>query len=565
MGRVPSPRRPVPSASTLRLLERLAVAVLLLAAAVPRALDLGTGFDREFEGWQGAFLGIAAVNYERFGPLAFGGYPALVVDLQAPDSTQEPLSAADALVYTNHPPTAALLAWGSARLLGPAGWADAWRRGEAPEGLEPALRLPFLLAHLLGLCAFYWALRQGSGPGLAMIALALLATAPVSLLYGFLASYENPSLPCVFLAVGFGARFIRGGARRDLLGTALALFAGASVTYAPAFFLPPLVLVAWRRTRRRALALAAAGLPALLLPLAAHALLAPAGLGSGGSGRAPLLSRVRELWAPLLDGSRGIGEWAAAQVAHATDALGLPLALAAAAGALLSLARAAVPRLDAGLGRGEVRSGAEARDPIPVGAILSLGAGLYLFAFYRHTLEPQRPFQLFVAPAAAACAAALLAPLAKPLFRFRAGIAPLVLVVAAIALPGVAHFESLRAAARAPLAEGQPGLPLPQATGEALAQVVPRGALGLIPGALGLNLAPTYYAWRNVLAVPDPTQRPALLEASRVLARAPTYAALPDQAPPAAQAALAALREQLEARAPAQHAAAGWSAWRLDG
>src|SRR5690349_22366462 len=64
-----------------RWVERCCVLALLLAALWPRARDLRAPFDREFEGAQGAFFAIGALNYERLGALRTGAYPVLNLDL----------------------------------------------------------------------------------------------------------------------------------------------------------------------------------------------------------------------------------------------------------------------------------------------------------------------------------------------------------------------------------------------------------------------------------------------------------------------------------------------------
>ena len=90
-----SERRPVGC------LEFVAVIVLIAAAFLPRLRDLDAPFDREFEGAQGAFFTIAAINYDRLGVGAFGGYPVLNIDLDEtrPDTWY---------TYENHPPTVPL-------------------------------------------------------------------------------------------------------------------------------------------------------------------------------------------------------------------------------------------------------------------------------------------------------------------------------------------------------------------------------------------------------------------------------------------------------------------------
>lgn len=528
-------------------LERGGVALLLVAALAVRARDVAGPFDREFDGAQGAFFAIAAVNYERFGPLAFRGYPTLVLDAE----THLP---AEALVYGHHPPSAPLLAWASAKLLGPDGWQAACAEHRAPRGLELPLRLPFLVLHLFGLWAFWWALRAGLGPGTAMLALGFYAALPVAVFYGSLVNYENPALPFVFLGFGAYARYLRAGGARRLLGLGVSFAAGCLVTFGPAFFLPPLVLHALLARRpRAAAAVAAVGGAGVGVALLAHGLATP---GGGGS----LWARARVLWAPLLDGSYPLSGWIANQVHYLHEAAGLALLVAAAAGLATLLARHLSPALERRLAALEVTATAPRVDLV---SPLALGALLYLLAFYRHTFEPQRPFLLFAAPGIAGGAAVFVAQLARPLLRLRAGLAPVVLVALALVLPGLGDLARWRDAARAPGPRDEPpgragpDLPLPPQTGAALAALLPPGGVGLVPDALGLNLAHSWYAWRAVFGVPEPASGHPFLA---LVPASPVRVLLPDEPPAAAAGAVAAWRAALGE--PAQRAA-GWSAWEF--
>ena len=515
-------------------LEKAAAGLLLVAALLVRLPQLFADFDRGLEGFQGAFFAIAAVNYERLGTSVGSGYPALIVELPAPiESTS--LGPIDALVYANHPPTVPLLAWRSARLLGPSGWSEAWREDRAPEGLEPALRLPFFLLHMSALVLFWCLLREAAGATAGVIGLALLVTLPVGLLYANLINYENAALPCVLAATWAYLRLLRGGGRGAWFALGAAFLAAGAVTWAPIFFLPPLVLHALLR-RRSALAagVAIVGGGALALPLVLHSLWAPAGIGAGSA-----LARARELWAPLLDGSQPFGLWVCEQLRQASAMLGTPVALLALLGVLLSFLSVLVPRVGARLSSGRVERSAGIVD---LGVPLLAGALLHQLAFYRHTLEQQWSFWLYAAPGAAAAAAMLLACCARPILHLRAGIAPMVLLVSALLLPGIAQANRRLRELRAPKSELQDALALPRALGGELAPLVPRGAVGLLPEALGANLASSYYAWRNLYWTPElDAELPPWLAASSALADAPAVLLLPRHPPSAARPAVEAL------------------------
>jgi 4-amino-4-deoxy-L-arabinose transferase-like glycosyltransferase len=554
------------------LLERLALAALLLLASVPRARELSATFDRGFGGYQGAFFAIAAVNYERLGLGAAQGYPVLNIDL--PGGSVEAARERDEqwLVYSNHPPTMPLLAWAGAAALGPPGWQEAWRAKRSPPGLEGALRLPFLLLHLVGLLALWWVGRVAFGPQAALIALALTVFLPVSALYGTLVNYENPSLPFALFAVGCYGLYVRSGGPRALFGLGAGFLVGCSFTFAPAFFLPGLCLRSWCCKRwREGLLIALVGGAGALLPLLAHAALAE-GLRESrpNAFEGPLWWRVRVLLEPLLDGSAPLSRWLGAQLEHAASAFGPLLFALAGIGLVVALLRALAPRFDGVCRRAEWP--AQAAQPIDLALPLFCGGVLYLFAFYRHTLEEQWVFLLYLAPGAALLAARAIHCLSLPLQRLRGGIAPLVLVVGSVMLFSLVRFESWRAAERAPgprdpggLAQG-PQAPLPATVGGQLAQLLPPGAVGLHPSVLGLHPAAAWYAWRSLLPLEDPRD----LEQRRSLRRLidglggqdePLYLVLPDDPPESAAAQVEALRTDL---GPAALAAAGWRAWPLD-
>src|SRR5689334_690359 len=104
--------------------ERIALALLVLAALALRIPGLSKPFDREFGGHANAFFAIAAVNYERDGAWAHAGYPSVRIDGPAVVSDDVVGTATDdaASLYVNHPPTVPLLAWSSARAFAPDGW-----------------------------------------------------------------------------------------------------------------------------------------------------------------------------------------------------------------------------------------------------------------------------------------------------------------------------------------------------------------------------------------------------------------------------------------------------------
>ena len=555
----------------VRMLERLALVALLLLALVPRARELGAGFDRGFGGYQGAFFAIAAVNYERLGPGVSDGYPVLNVDLpggslQAARERPEPRRA-----YSTPPPPRAGGGGWAVRARGPEGWGDAWREDGPPRGIEGALRLPFLLFHMAGLLLLWWVARRAAGAQVAALALALVVFLPVSALYGTLVNYENPSLLFALLAVAGYAGYLRSGRRRELVLVGLGMLLGCSFTYGPLFFLPALGLHAlWRRRARVAAQVVLLGGVSGLTPLLLHACAAGALRERTGSGEGPVLARARVLFEPLLDGSVPLGTWIGAQFEHMARAFG-PVFLGALLLALaVAVARALSRTFDARCRAGELPL--DEREPLDLGTPLFAAGLLYLFAFYRHTAEEQWVFLLYLVPGAALLVARAAHGISAPLLRLRGGIGPLVLLVGSVMLFSLARFETWRAAERAPGPRDVEGLelgpeaPLPRTAGGALAELLPPGAVGLHPEVLGLHTASAYYAWRSLLptpGLPDPSLRGALDDVFRRLGLqdAPLHFVLPDDPPESTAPTVNAQRAALGAPT---LTAAGWSAWLLD-
>ncbi|MBM3976171.1 MAG: glycosyltransferase family 39 protein [Planctomycetes bacterium] len=522
-------------ASTPRWIPWAAALLLLLAALVPRARDLGGPWDRSFEGFQGAFFAQAAVNYERGGLALFDGYPVLNVEL-------DPLTPSTWYTYENHPPTVAWLAWLGFRAAG----------GDAStppsRGREWGVRLPFLALHMATLLVLWLALREAVGLLESCCALALLAACPLSALYGTLVNYETPTGLAVALAALFHVRWLRRGARRDLFGIGAAFALGGAFTYAPLFFAPPFALQAWRRRGgRAALAELAVAGGACLLPLLAHGALASHALESIGRSAAPLQARALLLWGPLLDGSIAPWDWLLHQLSSGARLYSWPLALCAALGLCGELI----------FGRRDAQHPiAQAR--IALGPVLLAGGLLANFAFYRHSAEEQWTFLLNPVLGLTACAAALIRALGRPFERGRLPHAPYVALCGVVVLPALAQLEWLRHEWRGT------DRPLPDAIGRELGELLPAGSVLHYPPELGFTPAVGYYAWRT--QVPwtselEPLVRPQLARVG--LAAAERYYVLPRRGEAELEPALAPLRTaRLAERAP-DRSSANWLAWKL--
>lgn len=545
----------------LRRLELAGAALLLVAALVPRARDLDGSFDRHFEGGQAGFFALCAVNYERLGFWTFGGYPVLNIDLfpDRPESWYE---------YANHPPAVPWMAYAGLQLLGPDGWEDELAAGRPPQGIETAVRLPFLLAHVFGLATFWWAVRQASGPRRAMLALAILAALPLSALYATLVNYETPSIPFACLALGFYARYARSDdpARRrsSLWGMAIAFGLGCSVTYAPAFFLPPLVLQRLLARRvREAVTVGATGLAGILVPVALHGYWSRRQLASIDVDADGLVKRVGNLAGPLFRGEPPFGDWLALQGELLLGLASWPVCIAAGVGAVWLVVRS-LP----------IAPGS--RESASLEMPFTLGGFTMLLAFYQHTATGQDTFLLNLAPALCVLPAAVLDRIAPTLYRLRGGIGPLVAVTGLIVLPEVTQIDQLRRQWRAPgpndpVDAGGPPAPLPRTVGAELHELLPPGVAAMYPGDLGFQYGTYYYAWRSLFHV-------ASLEESGVaqahfanigLEGAPMYLMFPLDPPPAAAGQVDAVRALFEATLPDVAArppdrrTPNWEAWLL--
>jgi hypothetical protein len=524
-------------------LEFVAVIVLIAAAFVPRLRDLDGPFDREFEGAQGAFFTIGAINYDRLGLGAVGGYPVINIDLdrERPETWY---------AYANHPPTVPLLVWTGLKALAPMQWNE--RYGE--RGAEWAVRVPFLVIHFLFLLAFWWMLREAGDGVSALLGLLVAGAMPVLVLYAPLANYENPALLAIALAYGSYARVVRWGRSADLVATLVFFALGGAVTWAPLLFVPPLVLHAWRRSGwRNAAMFGVAASAATLLPLVLHAALSRSALTALGLAPTSLATRAKEMLQPLLSGEHGVGEWLALQGERLwtwCSPLAVVLALV---GLVLALF--------------EMRRARERRDT-PVAVLWLLGGALYLFAFYRHTLDPQHTFLMLVAPAVAALAGR---GLARPITTWVKGsvgaivasVATAAVIVLALQGAGDLRYR-YRSGATEPIRDGsaRPDLPPSDVLGFELRALTPPGSFVVFPEALGLNYAAYYYAWRTLWPIRSPDDTLPFAVARQFLPNGSRLLVLPKIVPASARDQVEALRARFCTAEPVRESA-NFAAWPL--
>ncbi len=537
--------RPI-SPAFLSRTERWLIAALVAVGLVVRLLDLPRPLDRQFDGFQGSFFALAAIDYERLEPQrdsllprgAGSGYPVVNLDL-------DPTDPEHFYVYANHPPLVPLIAWGSIAAFAPDGWDRAHLEHRAPAGVEAPLRAPFLALHLGAWALLVVALARGGAPRPAADMGAVFAWLPSSLLYAGLANYEQPSLFAVALATLGAVEYARFGRRRGLVCVALGAALGGLVTYAPAITVVLLGLLHWRTDRRRALLTSAIALIASAATLALHARAAGALLESRGEHAGRLAARIATLLGPLFDGSLPLERWLVTQAQLIGAQVGWVGVLLAAAG----LALAARARTT------EVRSaGATA-------AVLTLGGLGVQLAFYRHTGDPQDPFLIHLLPGIAAAAGLALARLGS---RAPLPAAALLLAVCAEGAwrsHGLAERWRGRPSAAGELAPGAPAHEL----GLLIAELTPAGSVVWAPGSLGLGPSVGFYAWRTLLPVePEAYAAAQLLAEDLGLGEAPTWLV----APAVRDEGTARVLEDLEAARPGsldrpQASSRGWNAWRL--
>lgn len=526
-------------------LERLCVVFLFVAALLPRLRDITAPFDRGADGERGAHFAVAALNYERGD--AAGAYPVLNIDRV--DSEDQRLVDAD------QPPIVPLLAWNAVRVLGPEGWDSAWKDGNAPEGIELPLRVPFLAAQLLALLLLWSVAREAYGAAVGLLTLALGAASSVGIQFAGLVDYANPGLATALLVVLFSLRWMRNERRPDLALAGAASALGAAVTYGALAFLPALWITAWRRCGpRKALIYSAVTAACASLPLVMHHFAAQAALADSSIGAATIALEGRNFaFEPAVEAEFGFGAWLAIQWRNAVTAHGAAIIVATMLALALRSARALSPRLDSKLSsfEGPAR---ETRDQ-PLLGILCAGAAISLFAIHGRDSAAASSFQLWWLPAFSLGGALCLQLVSGPLLRLRAGLSPLALLTLGLALPGLGTQAAWRMRTRGAESE----VPLPSTIGAWIAESTQPGDFVVHDRALGLNRAAGFYAWRSTLAAAAPDD-PAVARFARASGRAksPRYWLSADSNDPSGRTAQspAANIEQNPARADAT--------WRLE-
>jgi hypothetical protein len=262
----------------------------------------------------------------------------------------------------------------------------------------------------------------------------------------------------------------------------------------------------------------------------------------------------------LLDGSSSLLEWAQLQALRSNTWFTWPIltlaCLGLAAGAFHA-ARRRNPNPD------------PARELNLEPALLA-GGVLYLFAFFRHTLDPQFPFLMLLVPGIAGLVAHALERAADWGLKGRSTLRPLAIATCALAVLCVQHANRLRYEFRAGAGEERadraaPALGLPDVVGAEFAQLVPAGGFGVYPAVLGLSqTAVSFYAWRSLWPASAPHDPvPAVVAQHFGLADRPHVLLLPKHPWPDIAAAVEAFERDLLGGAPPQAESEHWRAWTL--
>ena len=177
------------------------ISIAILAGTFLRSQDLLQPWEDGHRGSCAALFGLMARNHLRYGLTSTGGLGVLNQARSAPESFH---------YYTHHPQGCVLLA----------------TLGASVGGTRSGIRLIFLpLA--IGIVLLIYRLARDRGRGLAAVAGAFAALAPLGVYYGAFVNFEVPTLFFTLLALHLFLRHRRRGRTKDFVRASLA--AGAAV------------------------------------------------------------------------------------------------------------------------------------------------------------------------------------------------------------------------------------------------------------------------------------------------------------------------------------------------
>lgn len=452
----------------LLVIERVACALLILAAAFPRVRGLEASFDRGLSGQRAVAHALAARNASS---VDAGGFP--VASLRLPEE-----------VYSGfgEPPWAASLSLEGSPLPFVVSRVALSVLAREPDWSGPsefALRAGFLILHLVALFAFTRAVRHALGAQVSLLALAFLAVSPPALAFGALPGGENVALAPLLFAGAAAMRLQRGGGRAHAL-VVLSVFLGLvlATLAAPAAGAFGAALALHALVARRGASGFWIGVPALAGPagalawLAAHARSVQERLHVDAP---TFLQQWQTRW------SEASVDSVADLFAGAREAFGLVVLVPATFGLLSVVARL----------REATREKLDALEyPAPPSDRAQLAPALLIGGLCAAWLEPDAGLArfLWLAPALALLCAQLVQQFTRPILRLRAGIAPLVVAVSAIGLPCLARHAALTRRASGPT---------PREFGRAITELeLPADVLWIVPEDSGLERVTAFYADR---------------------------------------------------------------------
>ena len=451
------------AARKFRLLQRLAVAALLLAAAIPRGRNLEASFAPGAEGERGTRAALTQLNHERFPELE-----ETITALEIPAGTDRYEGIGEPpwepLIWRSNSPLEAdvLVERASFQFLGVEAIDP-----EAP--VEFAVRVPHLALHLLALLVLWWAISEAFGGQIALMSLAFLTVLPPSIAYSTVSGTENLALLGSALMLGLYARHLQ---KREWWPLALlapaacaaALLAPESMAMAA---LLPLQALGMKRIRAALLGALALWTPVVLLVL------------ESGSQELDVLPRLASRAAAFIEFGPGLLREAVS--------LFTPIVLGLAAiGVALRFSRSLNAGWSARLKALEF--------PQPKEKHAEVAAVLLPFGVLAAMLSPDDggPRLLFSVPIVALGVALFLQQITRPIAAMRAGIAPLVVLASLIAMPCLARFSLFELERRAE--------PTPRTVGAEIRSFeLPPSDLCVIPASLAQGAPLEFYARRTLV------------------------------------------------------------------
>jgi hypothetical protein len=218
-------------AAGARKLELLVLGAIVGFFCAWQAMTINRPFGRDAEGC-GAFFGLLARNYFRYGLASGHGVPVMSMG-----------KGVEPIVYANHPPATPLFIAGVYGLAG-------YRGDYVNLPPEWQARLPTALFTVGCIVLVYFLVRRRATPRAGLIAAALFASIPMTLMYGGFPDVINPQLLFfVLLTVATYERFAERPAWRRFLRL-LGAFFGAAMMDWPAYYLVPVLGLHFVLTQR---------------------------------------------------------------------------------------------------------------------------------------------------------------------------------------------------------------------------------------------------------------------------------------------------------------------------